>query len=67
MSDYRVRKNNTIFLVLRLRGGMDTDAPPDRLTAMEDRLTEIELNYATDEYVDDRYNSAREEDRKSVV
>ena len=60
MSDYHVRKNNTLFLVLRLRGGMDTDGPPDRITAIEGRLTQIELNYATDEYVDDRDSNAHD-------
>ena len=50
MSDYRVKKNNTLFLVLRLRGGMTED----RILTIEDRLAEIELNYATDNYVDER-------------
>ena len=67
MSDYHVRKNNTLFLVLRLRGGMDTDAPPDRIPEIEDRLAEIELNYATDEYVDDRHTSVHEDMEQEVA
>ena len=50
ISDYNVRKNNTLFLVLRLRGG----ATEERISTIEDRLAEIELNYATDNYVDER-------------
>ena len=67
VSDYHIRKNNTLFLVLRLRGGMDKETPSDRITAMEERLAEVELNYATDEYVDDRYNSAREDTEQEAA
>ena len=50
LSDYHVRKNTTLFLVLRLRGG----TVDERLSAVEGSIMEIELNYATDNYVDER-------------
>ena len=61
LSDYHVRKNNTLFLVLRLRGGMEgiLEAPPQqvmlhRIVDIDNRLYELEATYVTDNYVDDK-------------
>ena len=71
MSDYRVKKNNTLFLVLRLRGGMMDDVVPavagDRLSVIEDRLAEIEVNYAVDQYVDERDSLLHDEIEEEVA
>ena len=65
MSDYHVRKNNTLFLVLRLRGGGSME---ERLAAVEGSICEIELNYATDNYVDDRDNRLQDAiDRETAI
>ena len=65
LSDYHVRKNNTIFLVLRLRGGGSME---ERLSAVEGSICEIELNYATDNYVDERDNRLQDTiDRETAI
>ena len=111
MSDYRVRKNNTLFLVMRLRGGMEHPLfgvlPPsarrpdadggildsqagllplsarrpdadngggralvttaERVADIAERLAEIEVNYASDNYVDERDQVAHEELEQEVA
>ena len=65
MSDYHMRKNNTLFLVMRLRGGGSVE---ERLDALEGCINEIELAYATDNYVDDRDNRLQDAiDRESAI
>ena len=44
LSDYNIKENNTLWLVIRVRGGMNAD----RATDSEGRMAEMELNYASE-------------------
>ena len=71
LGDYNVRANNTLWLVVRVRGGMSDDGvlatEEERLSCIEGRLTEIELNYAVDQYADERDSLLHDEIEEEVA
>ena len=64
LSDYNIHATVNMTVLLRMRGG----TVEGRLAAAEGSIAEMELNYATDNYVDERDNRLQDAiDRETAI